>query len=156
MNHINDVPLIIRREIEALIAAPLIKGFIEKFGREPAIEVTQEVIKSLAQEAGKMLQKIATGNSTEDLQKVWSVFSQAGALELDVLEATPTKASINVTRCKYAEMYREHGFEEFGFLLSCSRDFALMEGFDPKMRLTRSQTIMEGAAFCDFRFSIEE
>jgi fumarate reductase iron-sulfur subunit len=81
MQDINSVPLIVRREIEALIAAPLIKAFIEKFGREPAVEVTQEVIKTWAEQAGKALQMLASGNSTEDLQKVWSVFSQAGAFE---------------------------------------------------------------------------
>ncbi len=153
MEDINSVPIIIRREIEALIAAPLIKAFIEKFGREPALEVSQAEIKSLARQAGKLLQMVAGGNSMEHLQKALPLFSQAGALEFEVLEATPAKASVNVTRCKYAEMYREHSLEEFGFLLSCGRDFALMEGFNPKIRFTRTQTIMEGAPFCDFRFS---
>jgi len=155
MQDINSVPIIIRREIEALIAAPLIKTFIDRFGREPALEATQKVIKSLAGQAGKLLQMVAGGNGMEHLQKILPLFGQGGALEFDVLEATPAKASINVTRCKYAEMYREHGLEEFGVLLSCSRDFALMEGFNPEIRFTRTQTIMEGAPFCDFRFSLE-
>lgn len=156
MQDINSVPIIIRREIEALIAAPLIKAFVAKFGREPALEVAREVIKSLAEQAGKLLQVVAGGNGMEHFQKALPLFSQGGALELDVLEATPTKVSINVTRCKYAEMYREHGLEEFGFLLSCARDFALMEGFNPDIRFARTQTIMEGAPFCDFRFSMEK
>jgi hypothetical protein len=131
MQNINSVPLIVRREIEALIAAPLIKAYIEKFGREATLEVTRKVIKSLAEQAGKALQMTAGGNGIEELLKAWSLFSQGGALEFDVLEATPAKASLNMTRCKYAEMYKEPGLEEFGFLLSCGRDFALMEGFNP-------------------------
>ncbi len=153
---INSVPLIIRREIEALIAAPLIKSFIEKFGREPALEAAEEVTKSLARQAGKLLQVAAGGNGMDHLQKVLPLFGQGGALEFEVIRVTPAEAAINVTRCKYAEMYREHGLEEFGALLSCGRDFALMEGFNPKIRFRRTQTIMEGAAFCDFRFSMEE
>jgi fumarate reductase iron-sulfur subunit len=85
MQDINSVPLIVRREIEALIAAPLIKAFIEKFGREPALEVTQEVIKSFAEQAGRVLQTVAGGNGIEELLKAWSLFSQADALEFDVL-----------------------------------------------------------------------
>ena len=84
------------------------------------------------------------------------MFSQGGAQEFELLESTPPKVAINATRCNYAEMYREHGLQELGFLLSCGRDFALMEGFNPKIRFTRTQTIMEGAPFCDFRFSLEE
>jgi fumarate reductase iron-sulfur subunit len=156
MEDINSVPIIIRREIEALITVPLIKAFIEEFGREPALKVTEKVIQSLARQAGGLLKVVIGGSGMEHLQKALPMFSQGGAQEFELLEATPTKAAINITRCKYAEMYREYGIEEFGFLLSCGRDFSLMQGFNPKIRLTRTQTIMEGAPFCDFRFSLEE
>ena len=53
MQDISSVPLIIRREIEALIAAPLIKAFIEEFGRERTLKVTEKVIKSLARQMGE-------------------------------------------------------------------------------------------------------
>jgi hypothetical protein len=55
---------------------------------------------------------------------------------------------------RYAEMYRALGVPELGALLSCNRDFALGEGFNPEMTLTRTQTIMEGAPFCDFRYKV--
>ena len=49
-------------------------------------------------------------------------------------------------------MYRALGMADLGASLSCCRDFALVEGFDPTIRLARTQTLMEGAPFCDFRF----
>jgi hypothetical protein len=49
-------------------------------------------------------------------------------------------------------MYRELGLEDLGATLSCLRDFELARGFNPDIELTRTKTIMEGAAFCDFRF----
>jgi hypothetical protein len=114
------------------------------------------VIQSLARQSGELLKVVIGGSDMEHLQKALPMFSQGGAQEFELLEFTPTKAAINITRCKYAEMYREHGIEEFGFLLSCGRDFALMQGFNPKIRFTRTQTIMEGAPICDFRFSLEK
>ena len=53
-------------------------------------------------------------------------------------------------------MYKEHGLEEFGYLLSCGRDFDLLAGFNPNIEFTRTQTIMEGAAYCDFRFKVRD
>jgi hypothetical protein len=153
---INSVPLLVRREIEALIAAPLIRAFIEEFGREKTLSITEKAVKSLARQMGERLKVMAGGDSLEHFQKVTSLFSQGGGQEEEIVESTPRKLSINVIRCKYAEMYRKHGLEEFGFLFSCGRDFALMEGFNPKIRFVRTQTIMEGAPFCDFRFSVEE
>ena len=153
---INNVDLIVRREIEALIASPLIEAFSEEFGKEASEVVTKKVIGKLALEAGKMLKMFAGGDTMEHLQRALPLFSQGGALEFDIVEATESKAAVNVTRCKYAEMYKEHGLEKFGYLLGCGRDFALMEGFNSKIKFTRTQTIMEGARFCDFRFELEE
>jgi hypothetical protein len=79
-------------------------------------------------------------------------WTEGGALELDILEQTPERLSFNVTRCRYAEMYRALGLADLGSSLSCCRDFALVEGFSPEITLQRTQTIMEGAEHCDFRF----
>jgi len=57
-----------------------------------------------------------------------------------------------VTRCAYAEFYKALGEPELGFLLVCTADFATAEGFGPDVRLTRTQTIMQGASHCDFRY----
>jgi hypothetical protein len=151
---INSVPIIIRREIEALIAAPLIKAFMEEFGRERTFEATRKVLKSLARESGKALTGVAGGNSLEHFQKIVPLFGQGGALEVEILETGSEKSAFNITRCKYAEMYKAHGLEELGYLLSCGRDHALIEGFNPDIKFTRTQTIMEGADHCDFRLAL--
>lgn len=44
------------------------------------------------------------------------------------------------------------GEPELGFLLVCTGDFAVAEGFGPDIKLTRTQTIMQGADHCDFRY----
>jgi len=69
-----------------------------------------------------------------------------------VLEQTPARFSFDVTRCRYAEMYRALGLQDLGEVLSCSRDFSLVEGFNPGIRLRRTQTVMRGAPHCDFRY----
>ena len=50
------------------------------------------------------------------------------------------------------QFYKELGEPEFGFLLACSSDFPFAEGFGPDIKLTRTQTIMQGASHCDFRY----
>jgi L-2-amino-thiazoline-4-carboxylic acid hydrolase-like protein len=77
-----------------------------------------------------------------------------GALEREDLELTDTTYDYNIVRCKYAEIYRELGLADLGVVLSCGRDFVMFEGFNPNLKLTRTQTIMEGADFCDFRLTL--
>jgi hypothetical protein len=95
-------------------------------------------------------------NSLEDFARGLVLWSQDDAVTSDLLELTPEKISMNVTRCRYAEMYEELGMADLGFALSCARDFALVEGFNPKIELERTQTIMEGADHCDFRFTLQK
>ena len=57
------------------------------------------------------------------------------------------KLDFNVTRCGYAEFYKELGLAELGYLFHCNRDFAMVEGFSGEIaRLERTQTIMEAPA----------
>jgi hypothetical protein len=52
-----------------------------------------------------------------DRQALWKV---GGAMEMEVKEQTATSYVFNVTRCRYAEMYREMGLGEIGHLLHAS------------------------------------
>jgi hypothetical protein len=58
-----------------------------------------------------------------------------------------------VTRCKYAEAYKEMGLGRIGHLMSCNRDGTFCEGYDPNIALERAQTIMQGAPCCTFRYT---
>ena len=48
------------------------------------------------------------------------------------------------------------GFVKSYRILSCGRDYALAEGFNPALRLKSTHTIMEGARTCDLLFTLEE
>jgi len=74
----------------------------------------------------------------------------------DVVERTDTTFAFNVTRCRYAEMYRALGVPELGEILSCNRDGSMIEGFNGSIRFGRTQTIMQGASHCDFRYTLDE
>ena len=154
--NINEIPMLRRREIEARIAGPLIQAFIEEFGRENTIEVASAVILKLAQESGRDRAQRCGGNSLDDLSKGTGQWSAGDALQRDVLEKNETRYHYNITRCKYAEMYKELGLADMGFVFSCGRDGMMFGGFNPKIRLERTQTIMQGAEYCDFRLSLEE
>jgi hypothetical protein len=150
---LSKVGILTRREIEARIAGPLIRAFFKETGEEKGRKIVEEVIIGLAKESGEMLRQFVGGDGLEDFAKGMDLWSQDDAVTFDLVEMTAEKISMNVTRCRYAEMYRELGMADLGFTLSCARDFALVEGFNPEIKLERTQTIMEGADHCDFRFT---
>lgn len=152
---LNEIGVLKRREIEARILAPLINAFAAAFGRERVIEVAERVIVEIAHQQGKALADQMGGNSLSHFVSGKDPWVKGDALQIEVLESTDTTYHFNVTRCRYAEMYRALGIPELGGVLSCGRDYALGEGFNPDLKLIRTQTIMEGAPFCDFRYRME-
>jgi fumarate reductase iron-sulfur subunit len=148
------IDILDRRKIEAQIAGPLIKAFIEEFGEEKALAVVRKVIGRLARQSGMDLAKALGGNTMADLARGLTAWAKGDAYEMEVISLSETGYIYNITRCRYAEMYKEIGLADLGVILSCGRDFELISGFNPKMKLTRTKTIMEGHDCCDFRITL--
>ena len=152
-DRLNAVGVLTRREIEARILAPLLEALGNEFGRERVLEIARQTIIEVASQQGAQLAQNTGGNDLEHLAASLDAWKQDDAMHIDVLEQSEERFAFNVTRCRYAEMYRLLGIPELGALLSCNRDWALIQGFNPDVRLERTQTIMEGAPFCDFRYT---
>ena len=149
---LNEIGVLKRREIEARVLRPVVEALAKEFGRERVVAIVKDVIVDIARSQGKEIAEQMGGNSLPTLGKALENWQKNDAYRMDVLEQNEDRFSFNVTRCRYAEMYRALGIPELGALLSCNRDFALVEGFNRDVELTRTQTIMEGASHCDFRF----
>ena len=149
-----QVGVLVRREIEARILGPMIDAFADAFGRERVLELVRSTIVEIARSQGRAMRMSGKGNDLEAFAGTMEAWKRGGALETDTLADTGDAFDFNVTRCCYAEMYRAIGMEELGSILSCARDYALIEGFNESVDLTRTQTIMEGAAHCDFRYRL--
>lgn len=151
----NKKSIIELREIEALIAVPLIKGYIKELGRERAIYVATKAIQEKSWEAGRQAAEELGSNTMSDLVRIMSSWTEGGALKEEILEQTDKTYFFNVTYCRYAEKYDEIGIKEFGYCLSCCRDKPFIEGFNPNIKFKRTQTIMEDSPYCDFRLTME-
>jgi hypothetical protein len=152
VGRLNSVGVLTRREIEARVLAPVLEALGQEFGRDRVVEVARKAIAAIARDQGRAM---AAGGDTSlpAFFAGWEPWTRDGALELRVLEQTDSRLAFDVTRCLYAEMYRALGVPELGEVLSCQRDAALIEGFAPGVTFTRTQTIMQGASCCDFRYT---
>lgn len=150
---LNAVGILTRREIEARVLAPVLDALGREFGRDRVIAVAREAIAGIARNQGRAMAEAAGDTSLPAFFAQWEPWTRNGALELRVIEATDTTLAFDVTRCRYAEMYRALGIPELGEVLSCQRDGALIAGFAPEVTFTRTRTLMQGAGCCDFRYS---
>lgn len=150
----NAIGVLRRREIEARIVGPLLEALGAEFGREAVLRVARDTIVRIAREQGAQLAAHVGGDDLAHFEQTLDAWTKDDALRIEVVERDAERFGFNVTRCRYAELYRALGIPELGAVLSCNRDYALIEGFNPAVELTRTQTIMQGASHCDFRYRL--
>ena len=153
---LNEIGVLKRREIEARIVAPLIECFAAEFGRDRVVELAREVVVDVARRQGAAFSRQVGADDLGTFADGLEMWTREDALRIDVVERTDTTFAFNVTRCRYAEMYRALGVPELGEILSCNRDGSMIEGFNGSIRFGRTQTIMQGASHCDFRYTLDE
>lgn len=153
---LNEIGVLKRREIEARIIAPLVEALSAEFGRERVLDIVRQTVIRIACEQGRQLAAQMGSAGLSRFGDALEAWKKDDALAMEVLEQSDERLSFNVIRCRYAEMYRALGIPELGALLSCNRDYSLIEGYNSDVTLTRSQTIMNGAPFCDFRYARRE
>jgi hypothetical protein len=155
--HPEGLSMLEKRRIEAEILGEVYVTLRESHGEEVAKRTIAESVRRSAIEQARAFAAAAPGGtSLKAFQDVMPLWTKGGALEIEVQEQNDQSFRFNVTRCRYAETYKAMGLGEIGHLLSCNRDGAFCEGYDPKLKLERSQTIMQGASHCDFKYTYEK
>jgi|APMI01.1.fsa_nt_gi hypothetical protein len=146
-----------KRKIEGEILKHVFETARASHGEKAARALIAEAVRrSAIQQGERFAAAQPEGPSLEHFIETQELWTRGGALEIETIEKGPDVYAFNVTRCRYAETYRAMGLGEIGPLLSCQRDHVFCEGYDKRLKLTRTQTIMEGASHCDFRYRYVE
>ena len=154
--HPDGMSMLEKRKIEAEILKEVYETLKASHGETVAKKTIEESVRRSAIEQAQQFAAAAPGGtSLKAFQDVMPLWTKGGALEIEVKEQTDASFAFNVVRCRYAETYKAMGLGEIGHLLSCNRDGAFCEGYDPKLKLERTQTIMQGASHCNFRYTYE-
>jgi hypothetical protein len=144
-------------KIQAQVLVPLVKTLQAELGEERANALVRKALGDIYRRHGETFWRAKNEkNLGKFMSSAFKTYSRDNALDYEVVEQSEDSYAIDITGCRYAEFYRELGEPELGFLLVCTLDFPTAEGFGPDVKLTRTQTIMQGASRCDFRYRREK
>jgi hypothetical protein len=148
-----SIPVIEQAKIQAQVLVPLVKALQAELGEARANALVRRALGDTYRRFGEEFWRTKNEpNLGKTVASAFATYARDDALDYQVLEQSQDAYAIDVTGCRYAEFYKELGEPELGFLLVCSADFTTAEGFGPDVKLTRTQTIMQGASHCDFRY----
>ena len=148
-----SIPVIQQAKIQAQVLVPLIKALQAELGEVRANALVRSALGDIYRRFGEEFWRTKNEKSLgKAVASAFATYARDDALDYRVIEQSEDAFEFDVTRCRYAEFYQELGEPELGFLLVCSADFSVAEGFGPDVKLTRTQTIMQGAGHCDFHY----
>lgn len=153
----DDLPILHRRRIEAELVKSIYDEMAASIGAAESRAILTRAIANHAIAHGEKMAGAQEGaNDLAGFAALMPQWQAEDALQMDILEETETVFAFNVTRCRYAEMYREMGLADLGAVLSCNRDGVFCKGYNPDIAFERTQTIMQGASHCDFRYRLDK
>jgi L-2-amino-thiazoline-4-carboxylic acid hydrolase len=137
-------------KIQARALIPVVKALEAELGKARAHAL---VGRALAESHAEF----AASRTTErDAHPSAEQGSFAYPVESTIVESTPESLAIDMTACEFARYFRGIGEPEIGALMTCGVDFAVNAKLRPSWSFARTQTQMEGAAFCDFRWRLRK
>ena len=148
-----SVSVIEQAKIQAQVLLPLVKALQAELGEARANALVRRALGELYRRYGEEFWRTKNeAHLGKAAASAFATYARDDALDYQVVEQSQDAFGLDVRRCAYAEFYKDLGEPELGFLLVCTADFATAEGFGPDVKLTRTQTIMQGASHCDFRY----
>jgi predicted ArsR family transcriptional regulator len=127
--------------------ARLIRAFKERFGEE-AYQVVAQITGNKAFSEWQEVAGKSENNSIESLISLLWEPLRAQGFEYEVLK-TDVGFQMKCTRCGFYELAKYCGITDEAFYMVCEADPYIAEGFNPKIGLKRTKTLMQGHDCCD-------
>jgi predicted ArsR family transcriptional regulator len=150
----SNVSFLDRARIQAQVLVPVMRALRAELGKDKADALVKQALSAWSRELFAGIGKDVEGGGRRRwarMQGALNEISQSG-VEATAPVKDADKLEFDVTRCRYAEFFRELNEPELGALLMCSTDFDIAAASDGEVTLERRQTIMQGAPSCTFRY----
>jgi hypothetical protein len=133
---------------------PLLKFLSEEIGRDRLISLLKKHAAEQGTEIGKMFAKQSGGNDFSILKKIFRPDSPnfKNSLTMSIVEDTTNIHELKVTECIFASTFLEAEAGDLGFATICYADYNMASGFNPKVKMVRDKTLMQGHAYCNHRY----
>lgn len=140
-----------KMRVSAELAVKLLHAMEERFGPE-AREVIRDMVKYR-----EATPRPDAGDPQSDLREFCAVVEEvvAGSHQWERVIDQSDSIGYRFTRCMHAEIYRELGEPELGFVL-CAGDEPWVRSYNPRLGFKRTKTLMHGDELCDHLFYVEK
>ena len=133
---------------------PILQEMADEMGREAFLEI----LKKAGYEANRKLgERLSKRGAPRDLSFFARAFLNPGvdfqhSMTYEITENTEEAFEVKVTECLTEVTFREANALDIGFAGVCYADYGFPEGLNPKIKMVRDKTLMQGHDCCNHRY----
>jgi hypothetical protein len=142
----SDISFLQAVKIQARAIVPVVKALERELGAERAHQIVGDAI------AESWAEFTASRQPTTNTHPGDAGSGFDFPVERIIVRESATEYGVDMKKCAFAEYFRKIGEPEIGALLTCGVDNAVERKMRPDWEFKRSQTLMQGAPHCDFRW----
>ena len=150
----SEVSFLDRAKIQAQVLVPVMTALRAELGKDKADALVKQALSGWSRQLFAEIGQDIEGSGRRRWARMQGALNEISLAGVEATEPVKDagKLEFDVTRCRYAEFFRDLDEPELGALLMCSTDFDIAAQSDGEVTLTREQTIMQGAPSCTFRY----
>jgi hypothetical protein len=133
---------------------PFLEHLSSEIGNDKLIPMLEQHAEGKGREVGATLAKQFKGNDFSTWKKIFRPDNRnfSITLSMSVTEDTDTVHELKVTECLFADVFLKADAGNLGHAAVCHGDFAMASAFNPRIKMERDKTLMQGHAFCNHRY----
>jgi hypothetical protein len=124
--------------------------FAEYMGRDELITMLKKAVDDINMSSKPNLDLKSVKEFMNPIlsSEIWNI-----RLDFQVLELSDEVCEMKITNCIWAKTFRDKNAGDIGYANTCHGDFSYVTAYNPKLKLERTKTLMEGHDCCNHRYS---
>ncbi len=130
----------------------LAKALEKEMGQEKLLEFLKKNTQARLLQLGQNQAKNSPDTSFATYVKTFKDPNYDKTLTMEIVEDTDKAFELKVSECIWASTFLQAKAGHIGYAAVCYGDYAWAEGFNPKIKLVRDKTLMQGHDRCNHRY----
>jgi len=136
---------------------PHMQNLANEIGQDEFIKMLKESSAKIASQSAKQwAESVPKNDFASFVTATRNILTQnrfeRSVLSHEIVKQTENEFEVKFTECLLAITFREANASDIGYASSCYQDYAFSTSYNPKLKLIRDKTLMQGEDFCYFRW----
>lgn len=152
-----DISMLDKVKIQAQVLVPVVRALRTELGRDKADALVKGALRDWSKRLFAEIGNDIEGSPYRKFAAMNTALADVTMREVsfDMHRRDKQALEFDITSCRFAEFFRALGEPELGALLICHVDADIADAGGSEVSFSRTQTLMQGASCCNFRYKFE-